>query len=78
MRVGLGLDRLQVDSDRWGGTTLEGGRALGERLHLGARQGLEGGDPRAVFGPRLAPQVRFESDVGAGDVGAGAAFELEY
>jgi hypothetical protein len=30
------------------------------------------------LGLKLAPQIRFESDVGAGRAGAGAAFELEY
>jgi translocation and assembly module TamB len=76
--TGLGLERLRIDSNRRGGAVLEGGRELGERFYFGARQGLESGDPRAVFGLKLAPQIRFESDVGAGGAGAGAAFELEY
>jgi hypothetical protein len=78
VRTGLGLERLRIDSDRRGGTVLEGGLDLGERVSIGGRQGLERGDPRAVLGLQLAPRIRFESDVGARGAGAGAAFELEY
>jgi translocation and assembly module TamB len=77
-RAGLGLSRLRIDGDRRGGTALEGGRQLTERVYLGARQTLEGGDPRAVLGLQVAPRIRFESDVGSRGAGAGAAFELEY
>jgi hypothetical protein len=51
---------------------------LSERVYLGARQTLEGADPRAVLGLQVAPQIRFESDLGPRGAGAGAAFELEY
>jgi translocation and assembly module TamB len=77
-RAGLGLSRLRIDGDKRGGTALEAGRRLSERLYLGGRQVLEGGDPRAVLGIQVAPQIRFESDVGSRGSGAGAAFELEY
>jgi translocation and assembly module TamB len=78
VRRGLGLERLRMDSDRRGDAVIEGGRNLGERVYLGARQGMSGGEPRAVLGVRLAPRIRFESDVGAGGAGAAAAFEIDY
>jgi autotransporter translocation and assembly factor TamB len=78
VRTGLGLERLRIGSDRRGGTVLEGGLDLGERVSIGGRQGLERADPRAVLGLQLAPRIRFESDVGARGAGVGAAFELEY
>jgi translocation and assembly module TamB len=77
-RAGLGLPRLRLDSDRRGDGVLESGGNLSERVYLGARQGVAGGEPRAVLGLQLAPQIRFESDVGGRGAGAGAAFELEY
>ena len=78
-RAGLGLERLRIGSDRRGETVVEGGRKVTERVYLGARQGAEGGEPRAVLRLQLAPQIRLESDVGGGgSVGAGAAFELDF
>lgn len=78
-RAGLGLERLRLGIDRRGETVVEAGRAVTERVYLGARQGTEGGEPRGVLRLQLAPQIRLESDVGgAGGIGAGAAFELDY
>lgn len=76
--AGLGLDGLRIESDRRGEAVLEGGRDLTERVYLGARQGVAGGEPRAVLRLQLAPQIRLESDVGGRGAGAGAAFELDY
>lgn len=77
-RSGLALGSLRIDSDRRGGAVIEGGRDLTERVYLGARQGVTGGEPRAVLGLQVAPQIRLESDVGGRGAGAGAAFELDY
>jgi autotransporter translocation and assembly factor TamB len=80
-RAGLGLDRLRlgIGGARRGAASVEGGRDITNRVHLGARYGRDRADPRAVLRFQPGPQIRLESDVGpSGGIGAGAGFEIEY
>ena len=79
VRTGLGLERLSVGTDAQGGTILEGGRQVSERVYLGARQGTRAGEPQGVLRIEVTPRIQLEADVGPiGGTRAGAAFELEY
>ncbi|MGE5154899.1 MAG: translocation/assembly module TamB domain-containing protein, partial [Bdellovibrio bacteriovorus] len=79
VRQGLGLGDLRLGSDAEGGTSLEGGRQLSERVYLGARQGTRAGEPQGVLRMEVSPRLRLEADVGPiGGTRAGAAFEIEY
>jgi len=78
-RARLGLDRLSLGSDRTNEESLEGGRYLGERVYLGARQGVRAGEAQGVVRIEISPRLRLEADVGpVGGTRAGAAYEREF
>ena len=76
---GLGLGRLGLMADEQGDATLEGGRDIGDRAYLGARQSSRTGEPQGVLRFEASPRVRLEADVGpVGGTRAGVAFEHEF
>jgi translocation and assembly module TamB len=80
-RVGraLGLGRLGLVADEEGDAAIEGGRDLGERAYLGARQSSRTGEPQGVLRFEASRQIRLEADVGpVGGSRAGIAFEHEF
>jgi translocation and assembly module TamB len=80
-RVGrkLGLGRLGLVADEQGEPAIEGGRDLGDRAYLGARQSSRTGEPQGVLRFEASRQIRLEADVGpVGGSRAGVAFEHEF
>jgi translocation and assembly module TamB len=80
-RVGraLGLGRLGLVADEEGDAAIEGGRDLGDRAYLGARQSSRTGEPQGVLRFDASRQIRLEADVGpVGGARAGVAFEREF
>ena len=80
-RVGrkLGLGRLGLVADEQGEAAIEGGRDLGDRAYLGARQSSRTGEPQGVLRFEASRQIRLEADVGpVGGSRAGVAFEHEF
>jgi len=80
-RVGraLGLGRLGLVADEEGDAAIEGGRDLGDRTYLGARQSSRTGEPQGVLRFEASRQIRLEADVGpVGGSRAGIAFEHEF
>ena len=79
LRSGLGLSRLGLVADEHGDATLEGGRDLGDRAYLGARQSSRTGEPQGVLRFEASPRIQLEADVGpVGGTRAGVAFEHEF
>ncbi len=75
----LGLGRLGLVADEQGEAAIEGGRDLGERAYLGARQSTRTGEPQGVLRFEASRQIRLEADVSPiGGARAGVAFEREY
>ena len=76
---GLGLGRLGLVADEQGEAAIEGGRDLGDRAYLGARQSSRTGEPQGVLRLEASPRIRLEADVGpVGGTRAGVAFEHEF
>jgi translocation and assembly module TamB len=76
---GLGLSRLGLVPGESGEAALEGGRDLGERAYLGARQSIRTGEPQGVLRFEASRQIRLEADVSPIDgARAGVAFEHEF
>ena len=76
---GLGLDRLGLVADEQGEAAIEGGRDLGDRAYLGARQSSRTGEPQGVLRFEASPRVQIEADVGpVGGTRAGVVFEHEF
>ncbi len=80
-RVGraLGLGRLGLVANEKGDAAIEGGRDVGERAYLGARQSSRTGEPQGVLRFEASRQIRLEADVSPiGGTRAGVAFEHEF
>jgi len=76
---GLGLGRLGLIADEQGDAAIEGGRDLGDRAYLGARQSSRTGEPQGVLRFDASRQIRLEADVSPiGGTRAGVAFEHEF
>jgi autotransporter translocation and assembly factor TamB len=66
-------------ADEQGEPAIEGGRDLGDRAYLGARQSSRTGEPQGVLRFEASRQIRLEADVGpVGGSRAGVAFEHEF
>jgi translocation and assembly module TamB len=79
VRSGLGLNRLGLVADERGEAAIEGGRDLGDRAYLGARQSSRTGEPQGVLRFEASPRIQLEADVGpVGGTRAGVAFEHEF
>ena len=61
----LGLDRLSATSTPAGGTSVEAGRYLSERLYVGAKQSTQGAT-QAVVQVDLTKRLKLQAIVGAG------------
>ncbi len=79
VRGGLGLDRLEIGTTAEGGTDVEAGRYISEKVFVGVEQGLEADSSRVKVEVEVLPNVTVESDVGADNTGrVGVNFEWDY
>lgn len=67
-RTFLGLDRLAVAPNSTGGegSSLAVGRYVGDRVYIGAEQGIESGGNKGTVEVEIAPGISIESEVGQG------------
>ena len=61
----LGLDRLSATSTPTGGTSVEAGRYVSERIYVGAKQSTQGGT-QAVVQVDLTKHLKLQATLGAG------------
>jgi len=65
IQKGLGLDRLSAGSTATGGTTVEAGRYVSERVYVGAKQNTQGGT-QAQVQVDLTKNLKLQATLGMG------------
>jgi translocation and assembly module TamB len=80
IRESTGLDRLSLqESDPAAGPSLSAGRYVSDRVYVGVSQGAKSASSAATVEIEVTPNVKVESEVGAGGTGkAGVNFEWDY
>lgn len=80
IRQSTGLDRLSLqESDPAAGPSLSAGRYVSDRVYVGVSQGARSGSSAATVEIEVTPNVKVESEVGAGGTGkAGVNLEWDY
>ena len=80
IRTSTGLDRLSLqETDPAAGPSLSAGRYVSDRVYVGVSQGAKSGSSAATVEIEVTPNVKVESEVGAGGTGkAGVNLEWDY
>ena len=80
IRQSTGLDRLSLqETDPAAGPSLSAGRYVSDRVYVGVSQGAKTGSSAATVEIEVTPNVKVESEVGAGGTGkAGVNLEWDY
>jgi translocation and assembly module TamB len=80
IRRSTGLDRLSLqETDSAAGPSLSAGRYVSDRVYVGVSQGAKSASSAATVEIELTPNVKVESEVGAGGTGkAGINLEWDY
>lgn len=80
IRQSTGLDRLSLqETDPTAGPSLSAGRYVSDRVYVGVSQGATSASSAATVEIELTPNVKVESEVGAGGTGkAGVNLEWDY
>lgn len=78
-RRGLGVDRLDVTTDKAGNSTIGVGRYINQRTYFGVEQGIESGKTRATINLDITRKLKLQGSVDSdGETKAGAIFQHEY
>jgi translocation and assembly module TamB len=80
IRKSTGLDRLSLqETDPAAGPSLSAGRYVSDKVYVGVSQGAKSGSSAATVEIEVTPNVKVESEVGAGGTGkAGVNLEWDY
>ncbi|MBA4095614.1 MAG: hypothetical protein C0484_02435 [Rhodospirillum sp.] len=80
IRKSTGLDRLSLqETDPEAGPSLSAGRYVSDGVYVGVSQGAKSGSSAATVEIEVTPNVKVESEVGAGGTGkAGVNLEWDY
>ncbi|MBK8174168.1 MAG: translocation/assembly module TamB domain-containing protein [Rhodospirillales bacterium] len=79
-RTLLGLDTLTVqpNSDNSGGSSVAVGRYVGDRVYIGAEQGIESGSQAGSVEVEILPGISIESELQQNTTGTQGAFGLKW
>ena len=79
LRRAIGIDRIDVNTQSDGTTTVGAGWYLGDRVYLGAEQGIEEGNTKVTIDLDVTRNVKLRTGASSdGETEAGIVFEKEY